>query len=350
MVRLSDVIGNKGKPKDAPGLASPTPASTPPTAPLPPAGSIPAAPLAQPPPGSMPSAPGSGLTAWYAKLLGCMTVLLQQARSGAPLQLGPAVELIRQAPQIPSGQYDAVLQLGEHAGVQDYLTTHCVNVSLLASHLGRCLGYGSEEAQQLALAGLLIDIGMAGRLEALAQQPRPLTKEERQAIQTHPSQAIALLTESRELSRHALQAIADHHLHPDGGGYPQEHHAARLNEYAKILAVADAYDALTHARSHRRALSPAHAVKILIDGAEEQFDRRVVKVLVDELSLYPRGSVVRLSTNEVGTVERINPGAPLRPVVSIYRAADATPVIPPKSMNLIDHPLVYVKDVVVEEA
>ena len=114
-----------------------------------------------------------------------------------------------------------------------------------------------------------------------------------------------------------------------------------------MLALGDVYEALTHTRSYRKPINPAQAIKLLIEGVVDDFDRRVVKALVDELSLYPRGSAVKLNTNELAVVDRGNPGSPLRPVVLIHRDADRNPVVPPRAVNLMEHPLVHIKDVVI---
>lgn len=360
MVRFADLAGNKEKPEEpskpaAPKAVLPVP---PPPAVIPPGRGAPT------PPNKAATAAFAGpaaatssekrttlppaVEALYVQLILCLRDLFDQARAGEPLQLTEADLLTQQLPKLASGQYDDILMLDERRPNEHYLISHCVHVAFLAHHLGLCLGYTEATAHQLALAGLLIDIGMAGQMEALVQAPRPLTREERRVIEQHPTNALALLRKSQELSQEALGAITSHHLRPDGSGYPKNGQSQTSAEYAKILAVADVYDALTHARSHRKPMNPAQAMKILISGVGDQFDRRVVKALVDELSLYPRGSQVRLNTNELGFVERINPGVALRPVVLIHRDADRNPVSPPRKVNLAEHPLVAIKEVVVE--
>jgi len=351
MVRLSDLIGKNPPEKEArppaPPAATPAPPAPAAAAPSAPAAPPQAAPLAPAPP------PASPLEAYYAKLAICVKELLVSARAGQPLQLAEASMLIEQLPKLAPGQYDDVLMLDARYPDEPYLVSHSVRVAFLVHRLAHLLGYPTVTAHQLALAGLVFDIGMAGELEQITQAPRTLTKDERKAVSRHSASAAAMLQQSQELSKEALAAIAAHHVRPDGTGYPgvKEVPSATAMEYAKILAVADVYDAMTHARSHRRAFNPGQAIKQLIDGVGEQFDRKVIKALVDELSLYPRGSTIRLNTNEVAVVLRVSRNAPLRPMVEVHRDAYRNPVVPPKLVNLAEHPLIYIKDlVVIDEA
>ncbi len=350
MVRLADLLGNKGKPPEEPSKP------TPPLAAAPPASTPPRVPPVIPQRRVSSLSAGKPLTslppiveALYAQLILCVRDLFAQARAGNPLQLTEADQLIQQLPKLASGQYDDILILDEQRPEDHYLVSHCVHVAFLAHHLALCLGYTEATAHQLALAGLVIDIGMAGKMEELAEAPRQLTREEKRIIEQHPVNAIALLRKSQELSQEALGAITSHHLRPDGSGYPKEAQSATAIEYSKILAVADVYDAMTHPRSYRKPMNPAIAMKSLIGGVGDQFDRRVVKVLVDELSLYPRGSAVKLNTGELAVVQRVNPGAALRPLVLIHRDADRNAVVPARLVNLAQNPLIAIKEVLAVE-
>lgn len=348
MVRLSDLMGGKGKPEEKKPEAQAPAAKTLPK----PAATAPPAPPIRPPSSAASAArpavsDPNRLEAYYAKLIICVKELFVQARDKQPLQLAEASILTQQLPKLTQGQYDEVLMLDDHWPHEHYLISHSVHVSFLTYRLAQALGYTAATSHQLVLAGLLIDIGMAGEIEKMVEEPKKLSKEEQRLMSQHPINAIGLLQKSEELSKEAIGAIAAHHQRPDGSGYPKEAPSTTAGEYAKILAVADVYDALTHARSWRRALNPAQAIKMLIEGVGDQFDRKIIKVLVDELSLYPRGSMVKLNTNEVGVVHKVNPTSSLRPIIMIHRDSDHNPVVPPRMLNLLDHPLVYIKDIVV---
>lgn len=342
MFRLSDLHKDKGK-SDQP---QPPPPAT--LSPVRPAASSPSS-LPPPPLGPEAAKAMGGLEALYVQLLRFMKTLFDQARANQPLQLAQAVTLLRQLPQVKDERCEAVMALVERHTDENYLYSHSVNVALLVNHLGHCLGYSGEALGQLALAGLLLDIGMAGESEQLAEMPRKLTKQEWQTITQHPHESVKYLKDAQHVSQEALQAIVAHHEREKGQGYPGGLAGPTMNEFAKILAVCDVYDAFTHPRSYRPRHSPAQAVKILIDGVGDTFDRRVVKALVDDVSLYPRGSRVKLNTEEIGLVELVHPGAPLRPIVRITHDANQTQLIEPRRVNLLEQPFLYVKEILAEE-
>ena len=286
----------------------------------------------------------------YEELVSYVKVLFEQVRESKPLDLTEARRLVAQFPTVNTQECQALLGLLERHSRDNYLYTHAVNVAILASHLGHCLGHPDGLVCELALAGLLLDIGMAGETEHLASLQRKLTAEEWNVIAKHPAKALEHLKTIQNLPQRVLDAISTHHKRSDGSGYPggggEEQNEV---DFGKILTVCDVYDALTHPRSYRNRFGPAQAIKVLVDGANTQFDRRVIKALVDALSLYPRGSVVRLSTNEIAKVELVHPEAPLRPVVLISRDANQILLPTPRRINLVEQPFVYIKEVVTDE-
>lgn len=285
----------------------------------------------------------------YEDLVTCVADCFAKARVGQPLDLAKAWSLIDQLPTIKSEQCQSLLMLLERHSQENYLYSHAVNVAILANHLGHCLGYAPEMVHELAMAGMLMDIGMAGETEQIVAQPRKLTADEWHLIAKHPNQALDTLKTTRAIAPEMLEAIQMHHKRPDGSGYPSWGDKGTVSDYCKILAVCDVYDALTHPRSHRSRYTPAQAIRVLVDGAGTQFDRRVIKVLVDELSLYPRGSLIRLSTNEVARVDRVRPEAPLRPIVLIIQDSNQQPLPTPRRADLLEQPFVYIKDIVTED-
>ena len=286
----------------------------------------------------------------HEELVSYVKVLFEQVRESKPLDLTEARRLVAQFPTVNTQECQALLGLLERHSRDNYLYTHAVNVAILAAHLAHCMGHPEESVYDVALGGLLLDIGMAGEAEQLASLPRKLTAEEWSVIAKHPAKALEHLKTARDLPQNVLDAISTHHKRPDGSGYSGGGgESGDMADFGKILIVCDVYDALTHPRSYRNRFSPAQAVKVMVDGANTQFDRRVIKALVDALSLYPRGSVVRLSTNEIAKVELVHPEAPLRPVVLISRDANQVPLPTPRRVNLVEQPFVYIKEVVTDE-
>ncbi|HYL81113.1 MAG TPA: HD domain-containing phosphohydrolase, partial [Candidatus Acidoferrum sp.] len=133
------------------------------------------------------------------------------------------------------------------------------------------------QREAIELGALLHDIGETRTPEAILQKPGPLTAEERRIVEQHPGAGVDIL-EAVPLLTPALDVVGGHHERYDGGGYPQGLRGEDIPLTARIFAVVDALDAMTHARPYRPARSVAEALEELRRGAGKQFDPRVVEV------------------------------------------------------------------------
>ena len=197
------------------------------------------------------------------------------------------------------------------------LITNLINVGILATKVGVGLGYHGIELERLALAGLVHDIGLLAVPQSLVTKAGRLTLEERVVIEQHPelgSQALRKLGTTHDwLAEVVFQA----HERWNGQGYPNKLKGGQINEFAPIIGAVDVFDALVSPRPYRRRFLPHEAVRELVVVERTAFPRKVIKALVEQLSAYPIGTSVRLSTGEVGTVVGVNTRFPLRPVVVI---------------------------------
>ncbi len=217
---------------------------------------------------------------------------------------GRSDELVVQALTVPSGSPGSPL------------ITNLINVGILATKVGVGLGYHGTELEQLALAGLVHDIGILAVPQSLVTKAGRLTPEERAVIEQHPELGYQTL---RKLGTHdwLAEVVCQAHERWNGQGYPNKLKGSEINEFAPIIGVVDVFDALVSPRPYRRRFLPHEAVRELVMVERTAFPRKVIKALVEQLSAYPIGTSVRLSTGELGTVIRVNSRFPLRPVVVI---------------------------------
>ncbi|HEX9779938.1 MAG TPA: hypothetical protein VGB20_01840 [bacterium] len=254
----------------------------------------------------------------------------------APL-IVDAPGLIELVPRQLRGRSEALMTLSRRSATADPMLLHAVNAGLLAACLASRLGHDPLECRLMAAAGLI--------RVTLPAIPRTATDALLAAATARPDPApaqtsLAPLLPKPEAYRLPIEHIAA--LLPGGLAA----HGANAEALAWILMTADLYVALVHADGPARPRNPALAVKILVEAAATGgLDRRVVKALVDELTLYPLGSDVILNTNEQAVITRANAQAPLRPDIEITREADGSAVSPPRAMSLIEHPFIYIKDI-----
>ncbi|MFZ5592223.1 MAG: HD-GYP domain-containing protein, partial [Bacillota bacterium] len=165
------------------------------------------------------------------------------------------------------------METEEHAA---RLKKHCLAV-------GRALGLAARELDELALFAVLHDIGKVGIKESILQKQGPLTREEWEEMKKHPEVGYRITQNATELASVA-EYILYHHERWDGQGYPRGLRGEEIPLLCRILAVADAYDAMTSNRPYRRAMSRAEAVAEIARNRGTQFDPRVVDVFLRYLA------------------------------------------------------------------
>ncbi|MHC3473664.1 HD-GYP domain-containing protein [Streptomyces sp. 7R007] len=166
-----------------------------------------------------------------------------------------------------------------------YTRGHSERVGQASMMIARELGMDEERVEVLRFAGILHDVGKLGVPTRLLRKDGPLTPEERRVIELHPEyghemvRGIGFLGEARA-------AVLHHHERLDGSGYPYGLVGSQIPESARVVAVADAFDAMTSTRSYRRARPVAAALEELQRCAGRQFDPRMVTALVRALARY----------------------------------------------------------------
>jgi diguanylate cyclase (GGDEF)-like protein/putative nucleotidyltransferase with HDIG domain len=175
-----------------------------------------------------------------------------------------------------------IIGLAEELDVRDTGTTgHCHAVGRYAELMARELGFSDEHAERVRLAGLVHDIGKTGVSDRMMAKSGPLDPDEWRSIRTHPEIGARLLAHPEFDDLRAW--VLAHHERPDGKGYPFGLTDDDIPIEARILAIADAYEAMTSERAFRSALSEEAAVAELQAGAGTQFDAAIVAVFLDSL-------------------------------------------------------------------
>ncbi|HEY3086126.1 MAG TPA: HD-GYP domain-containing protein [Candidatus Dormibacteraeota bacterium] len=190
------------------------------------------------------------------------------------------------------GWFDAVVVLGLRVKDRE-ARAHNLRVARLCVHIGRQLSMSAGELRILARAGLMHDIGKLGIPDAVLAKHAPLSDSEWQLMRTHPEMGLTLLDRAGQSSREVL-AVLYHHERLDGSGYPYGLKAETIPVEARIVAVADTYDALTSDRPYRIACSESEARRVLAEEARSRLDARAVDALFRALD-FARRSTFALS-------------------------------------------------------
>ncbi|KZL92438.1 HD-GYP domain-containing protein [Clostridium magnum] len=207
--------------------------------------------------------------------------------------------------------------------MDNYTYQHCVNVAVLSLALGIQLQLDKKKLYDLCLGALIHDIGKALVPEEILKKNNKLTEEETSIVREHTKRGYDFLKGSIDISATARIIALEHHEREDGKGYPDMRKDDEINELAKIVAVADVYDALTSDRPYRKAMSPNDAVEYIMANGQTQFSYDVVKAFSKCIVPYPEGTIVRLSNGEIAVVEEVYPNFVLRPKVKIINKKNA---------------------------
>ncbi|MBP6700153.1 MAG: HD-GYP domain-containing protein [Halioglobus sp.] len=215
---------------------------------------------------------------------------------------------------------DACIWLARLKQHDKYAYQHSLSASIWAVALGRQLGLPRHDLRSLAIGCMLMDVGKL-RVDAnLLQAPRPLTEEEAERMREHVSHGVKIVRENGMMNQDVIDIVAHHHERFDGSGYPRGLAGDQIPAMARIAAIVDTYDAVTSNRSHAAAVSPSDAVKLLYRSRNIEFQAELVEVFIQAVGIYPAGTIVELTSGEVGVV------------VSEYR----TRRLKPKVLMLLD--------------
>jgi HD-GYP domain-containing protein (c-di-GMP phosphodiesterase class II) len=195
----------------------------------------------------------------------------------------------------------------------DYAYAHAINCCALAVAFGRYLGFPEMVLHDLATGGMLLDIGMTRVPVELLQRGGPLSADETREIQRHVEEGLKLYDEAGLGSEDARTMLRTHHERFDASGYPTGVPIRQIPLLGRIAGIVDSFDAMTSARPFRPALSRAAALQVLYRERGHLYQPELVEQFVQCLGVYPVGTLVELSTGEVGIVMGQNPTRRLRP-------------------------------------
>lgn len=216
-----------------------------------------------------------------------------------------------------------------------YTFSHSVNVAVISLMIGKVLGYDKEKLLNLGIGALLHDIGKALIPNEILNKPDKLTNEEFSIMQKHSQLGYDTVKNRCDLSPLSRICILSHHEKFDGSGYPLHKKGNDIHEFARIVAIADVFDALTSDRIYRPKWPTYEAVEYLTTLTNSQFDKRLVDVFVKHVATFPNGSTIILSDKRKAIVKEQNDGFPTRPKIKIIEDKNGVQLLQPQEIDLL---------------
>ncbi|MGN0402476.1 MAG: HD-GYP domain-containing protein [Acetatifactor sp.] len=196
----------------------------------------------------------------------------------------------------------------------EYTFKHSVDVASIAMIMAKQSHMSEKDVYQIGVAGLLHDLGKSEIPNEILNKPGRLTDEEFAIMKKHPVFGYNILKDKPELTPEILLGVLQHHEKINGKGYPMGVTEEKLTPYARLLAVADIYDALVTERPYKKGFTPRDSVEMIMAMTGE-LDIKFIKVFMESVILYPVDSVVALSNGENAKVVENIVGYPTRPKV-----------------------------------
>lgn len=229
---------------------------------------------------------------------------------------------------------DACLLLQKMRRKGDYLFDHATGTSIWAAAFGRQLGLPKAEISDVCLAALMCDVGMISVPDDIINKESKLSEEEFELVKGHVVQSLNHMRTQSFVTKPVLIAVKHHHERIDGSGYPEGLAGSDIPLTSRIVAIADTYDAMSNHRAYSCARSPAEAVRELYSLRNIKFQEELIEEFIQAVGIYPVGTLVELSSGEVGMVLAEYRGRRLRPRIALLADENKQAVTDNRTIDL----------------
>lgn len=226
----------------------------------------------------------------------------------------------------------------------EYLYQHSFQVTLYSIAIAKELGYSAEDLRLIGIGALLHDVGKLMVPKEILTKPGQLTNEEFETMKQHTRYGFDLLRNLHSISLLVAHCAFQHHERIDGSGYPRGLVDFEIHPFAKIIGVADVFDAVTTSRVYREKMLPSQGLAIVEAGSGTIYDARIVQALKKSVVHYPNGVILKLSDGSRGIVSRQNPSCAALPWIRIFEKQNQV-LAATYEINLMDYPSVTIESV-----
>lgn len=253
----------------------------------------------------------------YEKDTDAFRSILHDLSMGKTVSLNKTIEIANSIFTRKNDNREIIDCITQIRKVDEYTYYHCVNVSLLAMLIGRWLKLSTDDIYMLVQAGLLHDIGKSLIPRDILNKPGKLNDEELQKMKKHAEYGYYLIKSMKGIDQRVAEAVYYHHEREDGSGYPKGLSGTQISQFAKILAVADTFDAMTANRSYKLKDSPFRVFEMMQNGCFGYLDPVILDTFLSNISHYYIGYKARLSDGRIAEIIYINRQQYGRPVLKI---------------------------------
>lgn len=253
----------------------------------------------------------------YQKLATEFERVMNNIKLGKPLDINVIQSQVNSVIEGITTNSDAYLLLSKLKNKDNYTYNHSVSCSILAITLGKELGFSKQELKDLAIGTLLFDIGKMKISDDILSCPKKLDADQYEVMRNHVQESVDLLSKTQGVKPSTIQIAREHHERFDGKGYPNAKKGKEISLFSSIAGLVDSYDAMTSERTFSEPMKHESAVNELYTRRNQDFNEELIEQFIQCLGTYPSGTLVELSTGEVGVVVQQNRIRRLRPKIMI---------------------------------
>jgi len=239
------------------------------------------------------------------------------------IRIGRAID-INESRKVVDSIVDSILRNADaliwHTKLKDkdeYTAEHSLNVCILSIAFAKHLGYREADIRKIGLCGFLHDVGKSKIPHEVLVKPSRFTDDEFELMKKHTVFGRNLLMSLKKADHSAIDVAFCHHERIDGGGYPRGVKGENIPFFAKVVALADTYDAITSSRCYDQGRSSMDALDIIYKCRGTQFDEELAVEFIKCIGVYPPGSIVQINTGEIAIVLGSNVESKLRPKIML---------------------------------
>jgi putative nucleotidyltransferase with HDIG domain len=262
--------------------------------------------------------------------------IMNGIRIGRSLDLNACKETVAEIVDNVLSNKDALRFLAMIKNKDEYTAEHSMNVCILCATFARHIGLLEFEIKIVALCGLLHDVGKSKIPIEVLNKPGRFTKEEAYIMSEHTTYGRNILMSTTGDQRHAVDVAHSHHERIDGKGYPRCLTASQIPYYAKVVAIVDAYDAMTSERCYGTPKSTSHALRAIADNAGTQFDASLSKKFIECIGYFSAGTLVELELGQLAIVIKTNESDNQRPLLLVVTNPNKDRLKKPTLLNLTE--------------
>ena len=264
----------------------------------------------------------------YFKSISVAKNVLENAHAGKAVNFRRAKRAVQTMVDITAQDRFFLLALTNIKNYDEYTYNHSTNVAVLAITFGQHLGMSRRMLGALGMAAMFHDIGKTDIDHHVLNKEGKLSRDEWDLLKSHPVLGVKNLLKSSNINDMLIRSLIvafEHHKHIDLRGYPETNYVSDINFLSRLVSICDVFDALTTPRIYRsQSYSAAEAFSIMLEDSGTAFDPVLLNEFIRFLSLYPVGTMLRLSTGETAVVVKVKHDKNLldRPFVKIIIDAD----------------------------